>query len=115
MVDDSKLSSALGQRFDLPVEVAPFGWQETQRHVEALAGPAALRERHGAPFVTDNGNYILDIHTGAIADPAGLEQVLETVPGVVETGLFVARADVVVVAGVSGVQIRRRAVTASEG
>src|SRR4051794_31757903 len=108
MVDDSKLSDALGVRFRLPVEVARFGWQETCRAVEAIAGPAVLRQRAGAPFVTDNGNYVLDLETGPIDEPSVLEAALETLPGVVVTGLFVGRADVVVVAGATGVEIRRR-------
>jgi ribose 5-phosphate isomerase A len=108
MVDDSKLSDALGVRFRLPVEVVRFGWHETRRAVEAIAGPAVPRERAGTPFVTDNGNYILDVDTGPIAEPSVLEDALETLPGVVVTGLFVGRADVVVVAGAAGVEIRRR-------
>jgi len=108
MVDDSKLSGALGERCRLPVEIARFGWAQTQREIERTAGPASLREREGAPFVTDNGNYILDVATGPIHDPAGLERELETLPGVVVTGLFVARTDVLVVAGPAGVEIRRR-------
>jgi ribose 5-phosphate isomerase A len=108
MVDSSKVVPVLGHRFRLPVEIVVFGWQQTRRAVEATAGPAALRERDGAPFVTDNGNYVLDVETGPIGEPAALEAALETIPGVVVTGLFVGRADVVVVAGPDGVEIRRR-------
>jgi ribose 5-phosphate isomerase A len=106
MVDDSKLSDSLGMRSRLPVEVTRFGWAQTLRQIERLSGPATLRERDGAPFVTDNGNYILDVATGPIADPAALERELETLPGVVVTGLFVGRTDVLVVAGAGGVEIR---------
>jgi ribose 5-phosphate isomerase A len=108
MVDISKLVPMLGHRFRLPVEIVIFGWQQTRRAVEAVAGPAVLRERDGGPFVTDNGNYILDVETGPITGPADLEAALETVPGVVVTGLFVGRTDVVVVAGPDGVEVRRR-------
>jgi ribose 5-phosphate isomerase A len=108
IVDDAKLSDALGEQFRLPVEVTRFGWKQTQQAVEALAGPATRRERGGAPFITDNGNFILDVATGPIADPAALERALETLPGVVVSGLFVGRADVLVVAGTGGVEIRRR-------
>jgi ribose 5-phosphate isomerase A len=108
MVDESKLSAALGERFRLPVEITPFGWRQTCRAVEALAGPAVRREHEGRPFVTDNANFILDVATGPIPDPTGLERALETLPGVVTTGLFVGRADVVVVAEAGGVEVRRR-------
>jgi ribose 5-phosphate isomerase A len=108
LVDESKLSGALGERCRLPVEVARFGWRQTCRAVQALAGEAVRRERDGAPFVTDNGNYILDVRTGPIGDPGALEQALETLPGVVVSGLFVGRVDALVVAGAGGVEIRRR-------
>jgi ribose 5-phosphate isomerase A len=106
MVDGSKLSSALGFRCRVPVEVSRFGWAETQREIEQRAGPASRREREGAPFLTDNGNYILDVATGPIEDPAALERELESLPGVVVSGLFVARADVLVIAGPGGVETR---------
>jgi ribose 5-phosphate isomerase A len=108
MVDRSKLVPVLGHRFQLPVEIAVFGWQQTRRAVEAVAGPATLRVRDGATFVTDNGNFVLDVETGPIHDPAGLQTELETLPGVVVTGLFVGRADVVVVAGRDGVEVQHR-------
>jgi ribose 5-phosphate isomerase A len=106
MVDESKLSGALGERSRLPVEVTRFGWAQTRREIERRAGPAELRERDGEPFVTDNGHYILDVATGPIADPAALERELETLPGVVVTGLFVDRTDILVIAGAGGVEIR---------
>jgi len=109
MVDESKLSGALGERFRLPVEIARFGWAQTHRDIERLAGPAVLRKREGAPFVTDNGNYIVDVATGPMPDPAALERRLETLPGVVVSGLFVARTDVLVIAGEAGVKIRHAA------
>jgi ribose 5-phosphate isomerase A len=108
LVDDSKLSDRLGQRFRLPVEVVPFGWAQTRRNVQALAGPSERRECDGSPFITDNGNYVLDVHTGPIDTPAALEQALQLIPGVVVAGLFVRRTDLLVVAGEEGVEIRRR-------
>ncbi len=115
LIDESTLSAALGERFRLPVEVTPFGWGQTARAVEALSGPARLREGDGSPFVTDNGNLVLDVETGPIPDPAGLERALESIPGVVVSGLFVARADVVIIAGAGGVEIRRRTAAPSPG
>jgi ribose 5-phosphate isomerase A len=96
IVDDSKLSAQLGMRESVPVEVEPFGHRATQQHLAALGTPT-LRVTNGAPFRTDNGNLIIDIACGAIADPRALDLALRAIPGVVETGLFVARVDVVLV------------------
>jgi ribose 5-phosphate isomerase A len=103
VVDESKLSRSLGEKWAVPVEVLPFGLQSTRRSLERH-GSVALRERAGRPFVTDSGNFIVDVRTGIIADPRALDLALRAIPGVVETGLFIARADVVVVAGAAGVR-----------
>ena len=96
VVDETKLVDHLGA-FPLPVEVLPFGWQRTLRRLERLGCKAALRERGGEPFLTDNGNYILDCRFGRIDDPPGLEQEIDLIPGVVESGLFLGLADLVLV------------------
>lgn len=108
LVDESKRVDSLGERRTLPVEITRFGWRQTQRQIEALAGPAPLRLADGSPFVTDNGNFILDVRTGKILDPLALEQALETFPGVLGCGLFVHRTDILVAAGVQGVEIIHR-------
>jgi len=110
VVDESKLSARLGARWAVPVEVLQFGAGNTRRRLERH-GDVTLRERSGRAFVTDSGNHIYDVRTGPIADPAALDRDLRGIPGVVETGLFLARADVVVVAGASGVRLLRRAPT----
>lgn len=107
VVDESKLSRELGEKWAVPVEVLPFGAQSTRRWLERHGG-VTRREREGRPFVTDSGNFIFDVHAGAIADPRALDLALRSIPGVVETGLFVGRADVVVVAGAGGVRQLRR-------
>ncbi len=96
VVDSSKRVSVLG-KFPLPVEVVPFAWQTTARRVEHCGCRPHLREQDGTPFVTDNGNYVLDCFCGDIADPMGLHQQLKLLPGVVETGLFVNMATEAVV------------------
>jgi ribose 5-phosphate isomerase A len=63
---------------------------------------------NGAPLMSDSGNYIVDLATGPLADPAKLDHALHGLPGVVETGLFIGRADVVVIAGASGVRELKR-------
>jgi ribose 5-phosphate isomerase A len=104
VADDTKLVRQLGS-FRLPVEIVPFGWETTARQVERLGCLAVRREEGKTPFVTDNGNWIVDCDFGAIPDPASLHRSLKTITGVVETGLFVDTADWVVVATDTEVQI----------
>jgi len=103
IVDGSKMSERLGERWPVPVEVLPFAFRTTGEHLRSLGEPK-LRLRDGVPFRTDAGNFILDLTAGPIADPAALDKALHGIPGVVETGLFIARADVVLVAADAGVK-----------
>jgi ribose 5-phosphate isomerase A len=107
IVDESKLVEHLGAKWAVPVEVLPFGVQTTVQALRAVGEPA-IRLVDGKPFMTDSGNYVVDLATGAIADPSRLDRLVRTLPGVVETGLFIRRADIVVVAGASGVRELRR-------
>lgn len=106
IADASKRVEVLG-RFPLPVEVVQFGWELTARRVASVAGvePLLRRDTNGEPFVTDNGNYILDCRCGAIQDPARTERELKSLVGVVESGLFVGMADTAVLADEEGVQV----------
>ena len=99
----SKLSRRLGEKWPVPVEVLPFGLESTRCWLERH-GRVNLRERAGRPFVTDSGNFIFDVRAGSLEDPRALDGALRAIPGVVETGLFIARADIVVVAGSDGVR-----------
>ena len=103
VVDDSKLSRHLGEKWRVPVEVLPFGRLSTRQRLEEL-GAASERLRDGKPFVTDSGNYIYDVAVGVIEDAAATEARLGLIPGVVESGLFVGRTDVLLVAGPGGVR-----------
>lgn len=107
-VDESKLVSKLGKSHLLPVEVLPFSWTMSARLLGELGCETSLRAQQGAPFVTDNGNYILDCDFGPIDDVAGLERTIKLVPGVIESGLFVAIADTVVIGFDDRVEIRER-------
>lgn len=98
VVDPVKLSRQLGENWSVPIEVLPFGHASTARALGAHGSPA-LRTRDGEPVRTDAGNLIYDLKAGVIADPAALDAELHAIPGVVETGLFVARVDVVIVGG----------------
>jgi ribose 5-phosphate isomerase A len=96
IVDQAKQVARLGLPFPLPVEIAPFGWRTTQRHLENLGWPSPLRQMAGQPFLTDNGNYVMDLHIPEITDPSALESSLNQIPGVVECGLFVMMTSVVI-------------------
>ncbi|MDR4478723.1 MAG: ribose-5-phosphate isomerase RpiA [Nitrospira sp.] len=106
MVDHTKLAPALGGSFPLPIEVVPFGWGSTARHIEqASGGKAVLRERNGTVFQTEAGHVILDLHMPPIEDPATLEIELNQIPGIVETGLFIGRTSILIVGHAQGVDI----------
>ena len=114
VADESKLVSVLGA-FPLPVEVVRFGLMATIGLIEAIAaetgchGAITLRPGQGeAPFVTDQGNLILDCAFGSIPEPEVLAFSLKRVPGVIEHGLFLGLADLAIVAGKSGVKALRR-------
>ena len=103
ITDASKQVDRLGN-FPLPVEVVPFGWQTTKALIEeTLAGldvlgqAVTLRLNGEAAFVTDEGNYILDLHLHRIANPRQVSLVMNQIPGVVENGLFIDICDVVVI------------------
>ncbi len=111
IADNSKLVETLG-RFPLPLEVVPFGLAATEQLIIKLAadagceGEVRLRKGpDGKPFVTDNGNHILDCAFGTIEDPEALEDSLKLVPGLVDTGLFLGIADVGIIAGPKGVEV----------
>ncbi|ASC72535.1 Ribose-5-phosphate isomerase A [Halomicronema hongdechloris C2206] len=104
VVDNSKLVDVLGSTFPLPVEVLPMAVAPVTRALQALGGQPELRlgVRKDGPVITDQGNMILDVKFNAISDPAALEKTLNNIPGVLENGLFVGVADVVLVGEVQG-------------
>lgn len=103
IVDESKLSQRLGERWPVPIEVLNFGRENTVRRLAAF-GRVNPRLRDGNLYQTDSGNALYDLHAGAIDDPPALAQLLAVIPGVVEVGLFLGRADQVIVAGEHGVR-----------
>jgi ribose 5-phosphate isomerase A len=104
MVDHTKQVPVLGGAFPLPIEVIPFGWGSTAREIEALTkSRVVLRERNGASFRTESGNLIVDVHIDRISRPCELETALNLIPGVVETGLFIGRTNVLIVGTPQGV------------
>ena len=90
IVDDSKVVKALGIDFPLPVEVIKFGWTSTKKSLESFDCEVIRREIiQGEPFITDNGNYVLDCDFEYIHNPEQLEKDIKNIPGVVENGLFI--------------------------
>jgi ribose 5-phosphate isomerase A len=102
LVGYEKMVKKLGDRGSLPVEVVPFGLSLVTAKIKALGMKPRIRENAGKQFITDNGNLILDCAVTKIANPARLDRDLLAIPGVVGTGLFIAMADVVLVAEASG-------------
>lgn len=94
----------------VPIEVLPSAREPVSRAVAGIGGEAELRggERKDGPVVTDNGNLVLDCEFGRIESPAELAEELNSIPGVLEHGLFVGMADDVLVGSDDGVEGRRR-------
>lgn len=91
IVDESKLSQRLGTRFPIPVECIPDALAPVVRDLAALGGRPVLRmaQKKAGPVVTDNGNFIIDLHFDAPSfDPVSLETELNRIPGVLENGIF---------------------------
>ena len=97
IADSAKLVPALG-KFPLPVEIVAFARAVVEKKVAALGASTKLRTRpDGSPYLTDNGNPILDCTFGRIEDPPALARILSDTPGIVEHGLFIALANVALV------------------
>jgi ribose 5-phosphate isomerase A len=105
IADGSKLVDRLGGGFPLPVEIVSFGWEATIGHLRDRSRDVRLRrDKQGAPFVTDGGHYIVDCDIDTLEAPGTFEKDLDTIVGVVETGLFVAIATEALIADASGVR-----------
>ncbi len=107
IADETKRVKVLGMNNHVvPLEVLPFAASFVMSRIKKMGGTAVLREgkRKVGPVITDNGNVIVDAGFGLVREPAELEHALKSVPGVVETGLFVQMADVVYLGKDSGVE-----------
>jgi ribose 5-phosphate isomerase A len=107
VVDDSKLVNTLGTKSPLPVEVLQFGHLRTKATMEGLGCRASLKGGD-RPFITDNGNLVYECRFPRIEDPELLEAELHLIPGVVECGLFIDLATMVVIGGDEGVELREK-------
>jgi len=110
VVGENKVVRKLGSTFALPVEVVPFALPSVARAIAKLGCTPKERERDSRTYRTDNGNAILDCSFAhGIDDPAALERALRTIPGVVESGLFIGLAHVLVIGKNDGdVEVRQR-------
>lgn len=108
IADAAKEVATLGA-FPLPVEVIPFGMKTTQKLIEDTlvamdvdGRSTALRKTGDTPFMTDEGNHIIDLHLQRIGDARALAEALNRLPGVVENGLFIDMCDLVIVGHADG-------------
>jgi len=104
VIDEHKLSPRLGTQTLLPVEVIPFGWRAEELFLHGQGAAPMLRLQNGKPFISDEGNYILDCAVGPIADAAALARTLEGRAGIVAHGLFLGLASEVIVGAANGVR-----------
>ncbi|MHA1793829.1 MAG: ribose-5-phosphate isomerase RpiA [Promethearchaeota archaeon] len=97
VVDERKKSKYLGEKWAVPIEVIPMALSPVMKKLKDLNGKPELRmaEKKMGPVITDNGNFIIDTNFGIIKEPEELEKTLNTIPGVVENGIFAAVASVV--------------------
>ncbi|GAC1563692.1 MAG: ribose 5-phosphate isomerase A [Ktedonobacteraceae bacterium] len=104
IADVTKQVTHLGQHFPVPVETVPFASSPVRKHLEALGAIVTTRVIAGKPFITENGNIILDCaFSGGISDPIGLNANMHRIVGVVETGLFLGMAQQALIGGPDGV------------
>ena len=101
IVDETKMVKQLGA-FPLPVEVIPFGHEMVIKHLIAIEAIPLVRMKDEKVFITDNGNYILDCSFGNINEAMVLHEQINHITGVVENGLFINMADIVIAANDDG-------------
>lgn len=106
IADETKLTEQLGADHAVPVEILPFALTLVKTEVLKLGGKPVLREGKGkiGPAITDNGNFILDVNFGPIDNPKELDSKLKSIPGVIETGLFIGMVDTAYIGTRNGVQ-----------
>jgi ribose 5-phosphate isomerase A len=108
IVDESKLTGRLGLKAPIPVEVIPFSVDVVRAQLIRWGGSVKVREKEGKPFVSDNGNLILDWSHGAIDEPWALEKQIKGVTGVVDSGIFANVASEVIAATSRGIRRLQR-------
>jgi ribose 5-phosphate isomerase A len=109
VVDSGKLVERLGSRAPIPVEIVPFALDVVRNRLEKMGGEVRVRQQANKPFVSDNGNLVLDWGYGEIGQPDVLEQRLKSMTGVVDCGIFANLARRVIVADPTGIRTIDRA------
>ena len=106
VADETKLTDKLGTKQPIPLEVLPFAVSTVTSKLKNMSEEIGLRkakEKIG-PIVTDNGNFILDVNFGPVENPEELNSQLKSIPGIIETGLFINMADIIYVGKQTTVQ-----------
>lgn len=104
IADESKLVTHLGT-FPLPIEIVPFAWEQTAKRIRSFGCQTILRMQNNQPFITDNGNLILDcVFPNQITKPIETHQQLKMITGVIETGLFINMVDKAIIATENGIK-----------
>jgi ribose 5-phosphate isomerase A len=113
VVDSSKLVDRLGTTFLLPVEVIPMAMTPVMKALEKLGGKPTLRMgvKKAGPVVTDEGNLVIDVKFDALENPAELEKEINNIPGVLDNGLFVGVANIILVGEVIDGQAKVREIS----
>jgi len=110
IVDESKMTDSLGKNQRVPLEVLPFAFVTVMSKIREMNGKPFLREGTDkvGPVITDNGNFIIDVDFGSIKNPKELECKLKSIPGVIETGLFIGMADIAYIGTSTTVETLKR-------
>lgn len=110
VADKSKMTNSLGKNQRVPIEVLPFAFATVMSKIREMKGKPFLREgmNKAGPVITDNGNFIIDVDFGSIKNPKELEYKLKSVPGVIETGLFIQMANIAYIGTATTVETLKR-------
>jgi len=110
VADESKMTDILGKNQHVPIEVLPFAFTTIMPKIRKMKGHPSLREGTNkvGPVITDNGNFIVDVDFRQIKNPKELEYKLKSIPGVIETGLFVEIADIAYIGTSTSVETLKR-------
>lgn len=108
VIDESKLVHQLGTKSPLPVEIVQFSHEHVAKRLAKLGCAPKLREKDSKAYITDNGNYIIDCAFKGIENPQKVEAEMHKIPGVVETGLFIGMASLVIIGSPTGVREMKR-------
>ncbi len=115
VIDKTKLVKNLGEHAPVPVEVLPFAPKYTVAKIWELGGNPTIRMgASGTPFVTDNGNYLVDVKFETISDATKLEQKINSLPGVIDNGIFADVADVLLVGYEGGCKTLRSKISCTK-